>query len=117
MKRLLFTLACVLFLSTAINAQEKVDSVRNVKEYAGKYLYKADGYNEVATVTVINDSILNISAYLGEARIKRVGKDKFTVTEYGGTIEFIPDGSNKITKLKATIEEAGIYNIEAIKEE
>ena len=123
MKRILFTLVSMLFLTTMLNAQEiikvenRVDSVRNVKDYAGKYLFKVDGYDEVATVSVVNDSILNISAYLGEARIKRIGKDKFRVTEYGGTIEFIPGESNKIKKLKATIEDAGIHNVEAIKEE
>ena len=123
MKRVLFTLACLLLLTATLSAQEtnkveiSVDSVRNVKEYAGNYHYKIDGYNEVATVTAINDSVLSISAYLGEARIKRIGKDKFTVIGYSGTIEFISGEANKIKKLKATIEDAGIYNVEAIKEE
>ena len=129
MKRILYALVCLFFLSTTISAQsateataekskvEKKDSVRNIKEYVGTYLFEADGEEEEAVIAIINDSILHISAYIGEAYIKRDKNDKFILTQYEGTIEFTADKSNKIKGIIATINEAGIYKLEARKKE
>ena len=125
MKRVLYVLVCLSFLSTTLNAQkitdeskgEKKDSVRNIKEYAGTYLFEANGDEAEAVVEVISDSVLYITAYMGEAYIKRNKKDNFSLTEYSGTIEFFADELNKIKGLRATINDAGLFNVEARKKD
>ena len=128
MKRVLYAFICLMFLSTALYTQSattdvasvndiQADPVRNAKEYAGRYFFKANGADEEVVVTVINDSLLNVSAYMGEGYVQRTVKDKFNFTGFNGTIEFISNESNKITGFKATIEDAGVYDLEARKEE
>ena len=128
MKRVLYAFICLMFLSTALYTQSAItevasvnekqaDPVRDVKEYAGRYIFSANGSNEVVVVSVVNDSLLNVSAYMGEGYIMRAEKDKFNFTAFDGFIEFIPNESNKIKGFKATIRDAGVYDLEARKEE
>jgi|GEM_PF-4720437 len=128
MKRVLYAFICLMFLSTALYTQSATtevasvneiqdDPVRDAKEYAGRYIFKANGADEVVVVTVINDSLLNVSAYMGEGYVKRAVKDKFKFTDFDGSIEFVSNESNKIVGFKATIEEAGVYDLDVRKEE
>ena len=123
MKRVLYAFICVMFLSTALYTQSanvnetQADPVRDVKEYAGRYVFDANGSAEVLIITVINDSTLNVSASMGEATLKHAEKDKFLFAEFNGDVVFTADDSNKINGLLATLEDAGVYDLEARKEE
>ena len=128
MKRVLYAFICLMFLSTALYTQSattkvanvnetQADPVRNVKEYAGRYVFDANGSVEVLIITVVNDSTLNVSASMGEATLQYAEKDKFLFAEFNGDVVFTADDSNKINGLLATLEDAGVYDLEARKEE
>ena len=128
MKRVLYAFICLMFLSTALYTQgattevasineKQADPVRDAKEYAGRYVFNANGSDEVVIITVVNDSLLNVSASMGEAYIQRAEKDKFEFTSFNGFVEFTPNKSKKIIGFKLTIEDAGVYDLEARKEE
>ena len=131
MKRVVSVFFSFLFLIVALSVQGATtvpvhenesqgvtqdEPVRAMKEYAGRYFFTANGSEEAVDITVVNDSLLNISAYMGEGYLKRIEKDKFAFTEYTGTVEFLLDESNKIKGFKATIEDAGVYDLEVRKE-
>ncbi|MFT4221527.1 hypothetical protein [Dysgonomonas sp.] len=107
---LLITLSVVF---TTLNAQTKL----NLQEYTGRYIFPAGSLAEDAVVSVVNDTTLNISASIGESNLEYLEKEMFTMPQYGGTIIFIRDDSDKIQGFKVTIPMAGIVSLEAQKEE
>lgn len=107
---LLITLSVVF---TTLNAQTKL----NLQEYTGRYIFPAGSLAEDAVVSVVNDTTLNISASIGESNLEYLEKETFTMPQYGGTIIFIRDDSDKIQGFKVTIPMAGIVSLEAQKEE
>lgn len=107
---LLITLSVVF---TGLNAQTKL----NLQEYTGRYIFPAGSLAEDAIVSVVNDTILNISASIGECNLEYLEEETFTMPEYGGTIIFIRNDSNKIQGFKITIPMAGVEEMDANKEE
>ncbi len=95
-----------------LNAQTKL----NLQEYTGRYILPAGSLAEDAVVSVVNDTILNISATIGESNLEYLEEETFTMPQYGGAIIFIRDDSDKIQGLKVTIPMAGIVSLEAQKE-
>lgn len=109
-KILLLIILSVVFMT--LNAQTKL----NLQEYTGRYILPAGSLAEDAVVSVVNDTILNISATIGESNLEYLEEETFTMPQYGGTIIFIRDDSDKIQGLKVTIPMAGIVSLEAQKE-
>ena len=106
---LLITLSVVF---TTLNAQIKL----NLQEYTGRYIFPAGSLAEDAVVSVVNDTILNISASIGESDLEYLEEETFSMPQYGGTIIFVRDESNKIQGFKVTIPMAGIASLDAQKE-
>lgn len=97
---------------TALNAQTEL----NLQKYTGRYIFPAGSLAEDAVVSLVNDSILNISASIGESNLEYVENETFSLPQYGGTLIFIRDDSKNIQGFRVTIPMAGIDNLEAKKE-
>lgn len=111
MKKILLLITLSVVFMT-LNAQTKL----NLQEYTGRYIFPAGSLAEDAVVSVVNDTILNISASIGESDLEYLEEETFTMPQYGGTIIFVRDDSNSIQGFKVTIPMAGIVSLDAQKE-
>lgn len=109
-KLLLFITLSVAFIK--MDAQTKL----NLEEYTGRYIFPAGSLTEDVVISIVNDTILNISASIGESNLKYVENESFVLPEYGATLVFIRDDSKNIQGFKVTIPMAEIDNLEARRE-
>lgn len=111
MKRvLLFIMLSASFLMS--DAQCKAD----LKDYVGRYVFPEGSLAEDAVISIVNDTILNISASIGECELEHVEGETFSLPQYGGTIIFNRNTEKEVEGFKVSIPMAGIDSLEAHKD-
>lgn len=109
-KILLFIVLALSF--SGIKAQVKT----NLQEYVGRYIFPEGSLTESAVISIVNDTILNISASIGECNLRYSKQDAFDLPQYGGDIIFYRNATNNIEGFKISIPMAGIENLDAQKD-
>ncbi|GAB6122606.1 hypothetical protein JCM30204_37550 [Dysgonomonas termitidis] len=95
-----------------MNAQVKTD----LQDYTGRYVFPEGSLAEDAVISIVNDTVLNITASVGECDLKYVEGETFALPQYGGSIVFNRNAENKIDGFTVSIPMAGIDSLEARKE-
>lgn len=111
MKKILLFIVLALSCS-GIKAQVKT----NLQDYAGRYIFPEGSLTESAIISIVNDTVLNISASIGECNLRYSKQEVFDLPQYGGDIVFYRNAANDVQGFKISIPMAGIENLEAYKE-
>ena len=112
MKKMCLFLLIIVATQMNVNAQNK----QGLEDYVGRYVLPAGSLVDDAVITIVNDSVLNISASAGTSDLQYVDGEEYSLPQYGGTIVFVRDESNHIKGFKISIPMAGIESLEAQKE-
>ncbi|MBB4034821.1 hypothetical protein GGR21_000708 [Dysgonomonas hofstadii] len=107
-----FLLITLLASLLVMNAQVKAD----LQDYTGHYVFPEGSLAEDAVISIVNDTVLNITASVGECDLKYVEGETFALPQYGGSIVFNRNAENKIDGFTVSIPMAGIDSLEACKE-
>lgn len=111
MKETYFLILVMIFIALQMKAQDK-----GLKEYEGTYTFADQSLVAFADIVIANDKTLNISATVGSSDLQYVNEDKFSLPQYGGTINFVRNADNTVSGFKISIPMVGVENLEAIKE-
>lgn len=107
-----FLLITLLASLLVMNAQVKAD----LQDYTGRYIFPEGSLAEDAVISIVNDTVLNITASVGECDLKHIKGDSFALPQYGGSIVFNRNTENKIDGFTVSIPMADIDTLEAHKE-
>jgi hypothetical protein len=100
-----------------IFTQSSMYKIAALQEYAGKYIFEEGTIIEDVTLTVANDTTVNVTASIGECDLQYLSDETFTFPRYGGTVVFTRNDLNSVQGFAVSIPMAGVENLEARKDD
>ncbi|MDR2804509.1 MAG: hypothetical protein LBB85_02545 [Dysgonamonadaceae bacterium] len=112
MKRVLFTVICILGIFVLIYARNRADW----QEYAGRYAFSVENLAETLEIVLQGDTALTAFTPMGEIALTYVEKDRFEFPQYGGVVVFERDETQKITACRISVAAMDMEEIKAKKQ-